>query len=349
MSARLLLWTTLAVAAASTLHVRAAQACSGSCWPAALLPAGGTTLPQNVPGFPFRAARNTMFGNPDTGLGIESVTLKDADGKTVDTRIDVVQPAPAMMNQHAFDRLIVPSSPLPPGKYTIEYQEGCVTGGLSTRAVSLGDAKPFPTELGTLEAVRSTQEKVKVFGSAGCIDEYAADSVKIILHPTPELAPFEPVTVFDVLVDGNRWTGPVSSFVAPGWVHTADPFTVLALCEPYPSIARGQIIGSGKHLVEVRGRIEGAPSELEPVSIEVELDCSRFASDGGADASAGDADASAGDAAPNTEENSVDADPENDESSSCSSTSNGRIGASGIVFTLAVTALFARARRRRTL
>lgn len=312
------LYTMIAVGAVSTLHARVAQACSGGCWPAAVLPTSDATLPRNVPGFPFRTGHD-MF---DFDTNSEAVTLKDSEGNIVETRLDVVA---STWDAFSFNRLLVPVTPLAEGVYTIEVED-CATQTTVARSVAIADASPFPAEVGTLRAVRSTEHSVTLAGGASCIDQVAADSVKLELDPAPAFAPFQPVTDFEVLVDGNPWRGPVASYIGFGFIHTLDPFTVYAICSPTQSSA-----GPVKHVVEVRAHILGAPSDPAPTSIEIELDCSRFAGDAAAEAN--DASVSA-------------SDPSADESG-CSSTHARKGGASATVTMLVLTALLSRARRAR--
>jgi hypothetical protein len=262
---------TVVMGGASIVLVRAAHACwPGPCQEARLLPESGATIPQNVAGFPFRPgpARSTSSSDEDIRSETETVTLKDAAGRPVATSLK------SMSQPSTFDQLVVPSAPLPPGRYSLEFPNLCIEAKKETRSFTIVPAQPYPTQIGTLRAVRSAEGTVTVEAPAQCVVSRKADSVSIAINPSPAFAAFQSVAIFTVLVDGKSWKGPVTKYRG-GWPNNFDPFSVYALCGGQSSWGGGgqSPLELGHHVVEVRAHIEGAPSDPAPAKIEIDLSC----------------------------------------------------------------------------
>ncbi|HVH41242.1 MAG TPA: hypothetical protein VM925_02830 [Labilithrix sp.] len=240
---------------------------ANACWPGPcpeprLLPESGATLPQNVPGFPFRpGGASSASDDGDAGAELETVTLKDAVGNLVPTSTRSMRPT------DAFDRFIVPSAPLASGSYSLELVNPCAESKRETRSFTIGAPRSFPTQIGTLRAIRSATGTVMVEAPARCVATRKADSVSIAIDPTPEFAAFQGVAIVSVFVDGKSWKGPVTKYRGGGWPTHFDPFVVYAFCDQSSGVS------PGRHVVEVRAHLEGAPSDPAPATIEIELKC----------------------------------------------------------------------------
>jgi len=167
---------------------RESAACSApSCWPAAVGPRAGTTVPSNAPAFPV--SRDDAFPTVNhDGTDIEFLN----------------QPDP--MGGGAW-RLAVPKTPLPEGAVSLSYNETCTYGGASAKGwtFNIGPSHPLPTTSGTLVFKNvGVKDKVHVANSSGsCSSDIRALTFDLALKNADNVAAFAAIAGFIVEVDDN--------------------------------------------------------------------------------------------------------------------------------------------------
>ncbi|MBX3187060.1 MAG: hypothetical protein KF819_08600 [Labilithrix sp.] len=193
-----------------------------------------------MPGFPL-----------DLAAPPQAISLTDAAGLAIEVTVE--------SGTSGSRSLVVPSSPLAPGRYSMAVTAACGAGTVEAkRSFAIVESQPFPTELGELRAVRLPPGNVVVPAGARCALTAPADRVSIEIAASPSFASFRSVATLSVSVDGAPWAGPV-----------VDDY---ARCDGQ-SDGGAAGAGIGKHTVEVRAHIEGAPAQPAPASIDIELAC----------------------------------------------------------------------------
>lgn len=255
---------------------RAAACSSVPCTEALVLPGADATVPQNVPGFPFRPGKPFALDGEDAGTpDLQTITLKDAAGNVVPITLKAIAPpATPSYTVDAYASLVVPASPLTKGRYSFEMANPCQPAPHELiRAFTVADPQPLPTDLGTLRlAAPPALEETVVPGGASCVRTLKAIRASVVLDASASFTAFRSIATLSVFVDGKPWRGPVKDYSRDqfGPPKTFDPFTVYADCDASTASSDP---APGKHIVEVRAHIEGAPSDPAPASVEVDLAC----------------------------------------------------------------------------
>jgi MYXO-CTERM domain-containing protein len=246
---------TMTFAFAASLHLapRSASACSPAC-PVVVIPYEGQSLPTKVRALPVPYSNGVQ---PVLTLG----------GVVVPSTIEVLEDE---------SRLLVPTTPLADGAYSLSYEQQCGGSDKATAAFQVGAIVAEPHATGTLRVATQFVAGVKSTGEAnggGCgSSELAYDHVvaQITFDPAPELSSYLSLTRFsaDLAASGQPWKRTFA--VSPA--QTAAPFTVAtftASCEanPPPNEAPGVLTMS------VFGQIAGADARLATSTAAIDLTC----------------------------------------------------------------------------
>lgn len=334
------------VIAGALLSTPNAHACSPpACRASWASPVAGKSVPANAPAVVF--VQGTAKAGPPIMPGPPS--LKNGAGPIASTRDgDFLRPAAA----------------LPLGDVVLEWDETCnppwADGGIAPTSLTFTvvAASALPTALGTA-TLAYARGNVDVWTSSGsCTDKLDASQARFSFDLDPALVKFREVARFVTSVDGTKWgssawgrEGPTATpgvFSGDGGAHRHD--LVFAACGPSPTGVTDRGVMPGKHTVEIRAEVAGAPA-IPSAKFEINLACDGASPDGGSvtpDAAAPTLDAApdaATDAMSDGTPAAADADPP-----AMSSDGGGCSAAGGTVspFCLLIAvAMLGRARRRR--
>jgi len=264
----------LAVAFASVVAERAHACSAPACNESWTAPDTGKAVPANAPALVFVAGTGP-FGGPAPG----PPTLKSAAEPIAVTRDGI---------------FLRPSAALPIGELTLEWDEACIyprpDSGLSPKQISVTVVAPtpLPTALGSA-TLAYARENVSVWTSSGsCTDVIDSSVARFTLALDPALEKFRAVARFVTRVDGADWgasawgrAGPVakpSPYGGDMGVHRHD--LVFAACGPSPIGVTDRGVAIGKHTVEIRAEVAGAPA-IPAATFDIDLRCDGTKPDGG--------------------------------------------------------------------
>lgn len=244
-----------------------ADACSPGPCPRAKVPISeGAVVPANIPGIPFKPGRD-WFGKGE-GLDYATLTLRDESSGTEVPLLDGPMAPPTVYYTTAYERFMTPTEALRPGPWSLIFADACgASPGPRKVSFSVTEPTEFPTSIGALRAASHALTGVKVEAGAKCTKTISADAITLALDTTPAFEAFRPIAVLSVLVDGRGWSGPVTDYSGNGYPDTFDPMTVFAACDGTSRLA------AGKHTIEVRAHLEGAPSDPAPTTVDVDFSC----------------------------------------------------------------------------
>ncbi len=174
-------------------------------------------------------------------------------------------------------KLLVPSSPLVAGAYTVDYNEPCpAPATLISRAFTVTDDVAPPTTLGSLRGDSAVTGKVSVGNWGGsCSAEIRALSFDLVLDKDSTVADLLPFTRFQIKVDGAlalQTNYGEATRNANGEVVAA---RMVSACDARnKDDDNGPVLGD--HLVSVSAHVAGASSDPPSVTAYI-----RFRCDGG--------------------------------------------------------------------
>jgi hypothetical protein len=229
-----------------------------------IIPAAGSTIPANVPA--FRIWRGQSYGvglRPIESLQFE---LRDASGALWPLNVE---------SQGEESHRLVPRPGLAPGEVVLSFLDECSKGEYMPKVTPAvrNDAhrytivapSPFPTRLGALQA-RVIGYDIQQTANG---DELVFGQVRFQLDPTPELAAFRPLLELEL-------------------IHP-DGFALRLWPEPEPKSGRFEfqsgiacfdqlgkmLAGKKRETFGLRARLPGVTQSIEPMSVTLEVDCSK--------------------------------------------------------------------------
>lgn len=243
---------------------RSAEACSAPvCWPGALTPGGGVTVPSNLPGIFWRPQRAANGDASDPNLVVLATTTDP------DTPLPFTATA---LDDGSF--VLVPSEPLVEGTtYVVTDNNACpdsvgLDGPMAT--FHTGPAAPLPNVLGSLHVTSNAVEMMDVATASGsCSASILAHRVGITPELIFEATPWTDVFHFETYVDGTLWER-TESILTPDALRGT--WQVYRTCQSDDPLA-SQGLDAGPHTVTVKAAIPGSSTELWSDSLTVELYC----------------------------------------------------------------------------
>lgn len=222
-----------------------------------VLPADDAEVPANLPALSYQPAGNT---------GTAGFELMNEDGSPVAVTFQRAPTGPF---------LVVPDQPLTPGRrYRVRYPgaaPGCSPGSPPVReqVLRVGPASPLPAALGEPRATGQRFETLSVWASVSCFAHVTAALAHVVVTPTTEAARYAALTVLEGWVGSTRLDlRNVRSLSPEGKIE----FDLFAACAWRDDRAeRG--LPPGRHTVELRAHVVGAPAPLPPVTAQIDLSC----------------------------------------------------------------------------
>ena len=280
--------TAAAVAAGLFLGTAAATACTppNGCEGAVLFPVGGA-MPATATAIEWWSPGRTL---PTTGVRLER---RDA---TTGAWAEVA--ADAVLGATAAQVTLRPREGFAANaRYRVTTTSQCVRLAADDPAeFATGSAAPPPTALGTLTATAPMRADFQQRQFVGGQCAYPASGVVayVSVALSAEAAPWEPMLVYEALVDGTPFLGladrgyPLVD-VAPGSTHQGRGRARLAVICGVASdgglpeqVTPGDGLPEGEHTVVYRARVAGTTTVLETPPVRVTLRCPPgAASDGG--------------------------------------------------------------------
>lgn len=259
-----------------------ADACSApACWPGAMTPTAGSTVPSNLPG---------IFWRPQNA-GTDSAS--DPSLVVLATAADPGTPLPVTataVGGGAF--VLVPTQPLSENTaYVVTDHNTCAdtVGTMGpTTSFQVGPPAPLPTVLGTLEITSDAIEMIDVATTSGsCSASILAHRVGITPALIFEATPWTDVFHFETYVDGALWQRTES---LPTPISVRGTWQLYRTCESDDPLASAGL-AAGPHTVTVKATIPGTSVVLSSEPLTVALDCPGEApGDHGGDNAGGGAD-----------------------------------------------------------
>jgi hypothetical protein len=271
--------TLLAAACVVALDAGRASACSpAACFQGWFLPAGGSTVPANVPALAWRLAQDLATG----GLPGQGPQLKlwRVDGEKLEAVAFTLESGTAGLTWIRLSAALVPHA-----RYRLEqveaFEGACVTPMVEFEA---GQEAPLPESLGEVVASKPGLGEIRVATTSGSCDTPLPASIATIdLDLSDDAAPWSALFIYQTKVDGDPW--------APSWTlgpgdpadSIANPKTkVFAECpdrpldsgRPIDDGAQHQGLPEGAHSVVIEARLPELDRVLMAREKAVELTCS---------------------------------------------------------------------------
>jgi len=216
----------------------------GSCWGTTIVPrTDGLTLPSNTPALAFEATRTD--GTRTTT--VDELGLYNESGELVDATVNADPIAKSF-------RLVLPTSVLVPGKYTLRVWETCTgePSGPTTKTIErnfvVGEEVKFPESIGTIVASPDS------FGN-----------VELVAKLSPEMVAFLPTSQMSLHMKGKE-----PSYRYEYGIVTAG--TMKATVFPCGGMYGGDIVVGTAVLT---AHIAGSTSDPAPVEQEFKVVCPR--------------------------------------------------------------------------
>jgi hypothetical protein len=216
------------------------------------------------------------------GTGIQVARLVDNLGADLPTT-QMIDPAfPGIGAPPQRGVLLVPTQPLVPGTYLVRYDETCMFYAPDAAAaiqmpITVGAEASLPTLAGSITIAQQEVATIMVGAPISCVADIQAATVRVQLTPSPELAPFLPVTRLHAIVDGadwaTSWYGETPQDLPPLHSFRA-PLQFFAFCaRPDAATSYEQGLALGPHHAEIDVHIAGAASDPPPVAVDFTLSC----------------------------------------------------------------------------
>ena len=262
----------VAVTSSALLIAPPVHACSApppSCDPSRItLPARGIELPANAPGVFARVESRAELLKFELAAVDSGLPLMSTETRNAWTILKFGEP---LVSGGSY-RIIAQAhcgSPFPDS----DYQEEIV--------FRAGPARDLPTTLGTvIVGYRTAPVFARSLVDGGSPTDVTAIVAELGIEPSPELAPFLPITSFRTLVDGALWGdvayghGASSSEPSPDVVTKRDFVRVHASCgrELASNLCEPVGVPRGLHVVDIFAHVAGMPNELH-LTTDIDLLC----------------------------------------------------------------------------
>jgi len=268
---RLLLVAALAAAPLGVARAQGADQCV-----VAITPAAGRSIPANAPALHYVLFATGANVPPEAFQPPQGIELFNGAGAGV----------PVTINADPFYGYeIDPATPFVAGQtYRLRYPDPCAgSGTISEQTIAIGPAAPIPTTSGTVTLTAVTGDVPYT-----CFDLpyvlHNQPGLAIGITPSAELAPFLPVTLFEVVVDALTWSrsaygGPHTFATLPGIIQHPDD-RLYADCglagdgDPQndcPTRAEGLTLGA--HRMWINVHILGSTSDPQRLDADFTIDC----------------------------------------------------------------------------
>lgn len=253
--------SSLVLSVAAGLTPRVASACSAPCAASRLLPGPQGSLPASAPGIAIFA-----YGvGSDAELGFE---LRDAAGALV---------AGSLRRDADKQRFFAPSKPLAPGPYTARVATACAGAGIAdgflTSPLTVTDAAPLPTSVGSLAVASASREATRADTSSGsCTEPVDAAVVDLSLTTSPELERYRDAVAWETWVDGRFWWR-AEGRLSPTEGQAHGVLRVFAACDGMTPRGRHPGLSEGPHDIALRAHLVGYDEPISPATIRVHVSC----------------------------------------------------------------------------
>lgn len=266
----------LLVAALTAAPLGAAWAQTSDQCTVEIAPASGRTIPANAPALHYALYATGANPPPEAFQPPQGIQLFDGAGASVAVTVD---------SDPSYGYRITPAAPFVAGQtYRLHYPDPCAGSGIFMDAsIPIGPTAPWPSTSGTVNLSAVTGDvPYTCFDLPYILRDQPGLAVNVI--PSAELAPFLPVTLFEVVVDASIWSrsaygGPHTFATLPGLVQHPDD-RLYADCglpgegDPQndcPTRADGLAVGA--HTMWINVRIVGSTTDPQRVDAAFTIDC----------------------------------------------------------------------------